>query len=473
MRNLFPSHPKPSFQPHTHTRKQLVLAVLFGVVAFVLAAPAFAQQACYGLFRKRDYSGASNCFMKEAKKLGANPTGSKLLQKGRLMRNAAISLDRGAKNSSPAKAVGYKLRAITILQQYLKQKLYGNSSTMKGATNKLLQKLQGSIGYARISIVTNHPKAKACITSKSVNKCNTGTFWNSKVLPGAYQIVVTYPLSPPVTRNKSITAAPRTQRTHVFTPPVKKLSLLSVVTNDAKATLLLKSKKLKAPKTHTGSSWTTELSPGPYQLMVIYPGQAPLKKTFTMQEGKPQVFVFTKPGPPVVVINTTPIYTQVFINGKYRGNTGIRLKLKPGTIKLELKRGCYVPFVKTMTVKANQEYAVSEILKRDPAYLAWKTKKKSNSGTVIGVSVLIAGVVIGGVGGLMYGLSAGKHSEAIAARPSDFGAYQQLAGENNTYVTVGHIGAGLGAVGIGTGVFLLATQSSNKPSCQVPLADEE
>lgn len=452
------------------------ITLLLGCSSFIgWAQDANAQARCYSLFSKRAFVQAANCFETEAKKMGAAPQGTRRLKKGRMLRNAALCLDRAAKRSNATRAAGLRIRAMGVLSRYLKQKLYPDGST-RAATRKLLGKLRRQIGYATLTIVTNQPNAKVCITGTDFRQCKTSAYWNIRLLPKNYQIEVTYPLSPPVTKRRSFKAIPRTQRTLVFSPPVNRKGLLSVVTGDPKATIILKGGKLKTPLTQTGGLWTKELAPGTYELMVIYPNVAPLKKRFVIKQGQPSAQVFTKPGPPVLVINTTPINAQVFINGRYMGNTGIRLKLTPGKTKVELKRGCYQLVSRTLNLKANTEEYLSVILKRDPAYVAWRSSKKTGGSSVLGWVLVGGGVALAGLGGAMQGLAGMRYNEGLQVRPLNFQEYQRLATENNAFgaTAIGGFVAGGALLTIGIVSLAMARPKSRYDvPCQIRLKDED
>lgn len=463
-------------KPTTYTSclRRLSVSVLLGL-SFIFSVPSAFAADCYSLFRKKQFVQASQCFEQEAKAIGAQPTGNNKIKKGRLLRNAALCLDRAAKRSGGTRAASHRSKAIELLQLYLKEKLCGSSSTCR-ATQKMLRKVKSQIGYTRITLVTNHPKATACIKASGFNACQTGALWNTKLLPKTYTVSVTYPSNPPTTRTQNFTAVPHTQKTLMFTPPVKKIGLLSIVTSDPRANILLTGGSLKTPQKHVGALWTKELNEGRYEITVVYPGQSPIKRSVQITTGKASSELFTKPGPPVVIINTTPINAQVFVNGRYMGNTGLRLKLKPGTTKIEIKRGCYEPVTRTLQLAANKETYISVMLKRDPIYLAWSNKKNNGSSGALGWASLIGGVALAGAGGAMYGVAGGKRKEALDVRPSNFKKYQGLASENNTFVTIGHIGLGLGVVGIGVGVATLLMsrpQSKFSLACKVKLKDED
>ncbi len=447
-----------------------------GVVFCTLLCGFDASANCLTLFRQKKFEAASRCFVKQAEKVGPSGTlsSTQKIQKGRLLRNAALTLTRGAKQSSSTRAAGMRSKAITLLKRYLSEGLF-ESSGMKSNTEKQLQALEKQIGYTNLTVVTNHPAAEICLQAGSFKKCKRAMLWTLKLLPKTYQTTVTYPLKPPVTQSKVLTALPRTRKTLVFTPPVKSESLLSIVTGDTGATMSLQNLKTKKSLVHRGGFWSKTLSPGVYQLKLIYPGRPAIQRTVTMKKGRPEILVFRKPGPPVLIINTTPINAQVYIDGKYRGNTGIKLKLKVGQRNVELRRGCFVIYKKMLTLKPNEERSLSVVLQRDAAYIKWKKASKGSGGAIAGWSVLAVGALAAGTGGVMQGLASGKHGEALTVRGYDLNKFQTLADEGNTFRTVGYTGIAVGVVGIGVGIAtLIATRPVARTSipCQVPLKEQ-
>jgi len=447
-----------------------------GLFLFLFSTNAQAQD-CRKLFASGNLVGACKCFVKKAKDLGpgAKLSSDSRVSKGRFLRNGGICFKAVAnRERNPSKASELLIQAVDPLELYLSEKLYENSS-MKRATEKLLSEVRRQIGFASVTIIASNPGAKICWQNGSKSKCSTGAIWKTKLVPGAYTIRVTYPLKPPVTKSKQVKLSPRTDKTFLFTQPVKKIGLLSVATNDAKTMMYLSGGKLKSPLNHTGLFWTKKLTPGDYLLTIIFPGLKPIKKKIKIVESQTVPVIINKPGPPVLLIHTAPTNARVFIDGKYRGNTGIRLKLKPGTRKIELRKGCFLMFKKELQMAPNKEYNVSEILKRDPVYLDWLKKKrevKKQSKTFAWV-MLFGGLALAGGGGAMYGLASGQHATANEWRGFNTKNYNDHAGLGNTFHTLGHVGVGIGAVVAGIGVVSLASGggpgSQYDLPCKVPM----
>jgi hypothetical protein len=463
--------------------KALVLACSVWIAAFSFCCLGYfglmrvAQADCYQLFQRQQYEKAASCFVDLAQTMGTPTTTDAKIRKGRLLRNAAMSLDRAAKGNDARGAAIQRSNALGLLGRYLSEQLYESESQRK-ATEDLMAKMREQIGYARLVIVTNHQGAKICVhQEKASPQCQTGMLWETRLLPQTYQIEVTYPLDPPVSKRQTFEALPRTDRTLVFTPPIKQQGLLSIVTDDPQADITISGSNLKVPLTHRGANWSQNLMAGNYEVVIAYPGQAAMRQTFAIATGKPTILLFRKPGPPVLIVNTTPINAQVFIDGKYHGNTGLKLNLQPGVRQIELRRGCYQIIKRTLTMEANREYVVSEILQRDPVYLQWQnTSKGPNTKAIAGWSAMIAGVLLAGTAGIMHGLASSRQGDALNQRAYNFTGYKQLADEGNLYRTVGHTGIAIGTVGIGVGVgFILAArpQSRYDLACQIPIQKED
>ncbi|TNE44697.1 MAG: PEGA domain-containing protein [Deltaproteobacteria bacterium] len=424
---------------------------------------------CYRLYRNNQPEQAGDCFVESARKLGSGKglSEAQRLRKGRLLRNAALCFDKVAKNLPVENASVLREKAIAQLSLALKEDL------LEGVTGKqealaLRSRIEKSIGRMELTLLTGRSDASVCVSAKGWKSCQVGAIWKLKLLPRTHKVVVRYKGGEQ--QSRTLSPKPFGRIAMVFAPK-ERASATTVVTNHPEATLTLLSSVLVKPIVAKGEAFSKELKPGTYKLKVLYPNGQSLQRTLKVVEGKPRVVVLRPPGPPVLVVNTTPINAQVYVDGKYRGNSSLRLVLQPGTRTVELRRGCFHIVKRTMEAKANQTYTIASVLKREAVYLQWlNTKQRGPRMMPIGWVVLASGALIAGVGGLMHGLANDRHEQALQARPIRFDTYQQQATEGNTFRTVGYVGLGLGVLGLGAGVTTLLmsrTQTKFQLPCRV------
>lgn len=428
------------------------LWLLSGIGVWLI--PSLAWADCYQLYRSNQPEQAGDCFVQAAKKLGAGKalTEAARIRKGRLLRNAALSYDKAAKSSPNLKASELRDKAVQRIDDALREKLFEGASGLK-EMKELRGRLERSIGRVNVTVVTGHANAFVCLQSGEWKRCKSTSLWNLNVLPRRYTVRVRYPGGEQQT--KPLQGKPFARLSVVFAP--KELAkTTTIVTNDPGATLTLQSSVLKKPVVAKGLAFTRGLKAGTYQVRVLFSNQQSLKRTMVVKQGKSTVLVLQPPGPPVLIVNTTPINAEVHVDGKYRGNSSLRLTLQPGRHVVEVRRGCFQVVRRVIQARPNQTYTIASILQREKVYQRWLTSRQRGSRmSPVGWAVLASGVVIAGVGGLMHGLANGRHDQAEKVRPIRFEEYRQQATEGNTFRTVGYVGLGVGLVGLGAGVTTL------------------
>ncbi|MCB9638230.1 MAG: PEGA domain-containing protein [Myxococcales bacterium] len=446
------------------------------VVAMIWSwsAVAWANPACYGLFRQKRYQAAAECFQRAANEMGAGSSLSreKRVQKGRLLRNAALSWNRAATGGDAAKRAWMRERAVKLLGLYDREGLY-ESGAVRSATNQLRRTLEGQIGYASVGIVTNNPKAMVTLKGFRFDKSQVGMVLNLNLRPGKYSLEVSYPGGSK--REQSFSVAPFERKTLVLNAP-SSATQVTIVSNSNEATIQLEGGNLGNSAIFRGALWTRKLDPGQYTVKVTYPGQQPEVKSFSIESGQSLAFVFNPPGPPTLRVTTQPDGASVFVDGQYRGKTDLRIELKEGSHEVILRRTCYLVAKRSVSVAVNQEKRIALAMTRDPAFLKWRESQKGVRGRqIFGWSMLGAGLLVGGLAGAMHGVASAKHTEALEVRQTNFPAYQSLAREGNTFRTVGHISIGVGGAALIAGVVgLVLAQPSplSEVPCKVRLKDE-
>jgi hypothetical protein len=395
-------------------------------------------------------------------------------EKGRLLRNGALSFVRAATKAKRTEAAWMRERATQLLRLYDREKLY-ESEAVRRATLQLRQKIQAEIGYADLSIVTNNPQAKACLKGYRFQECKIQMIWNLRVRPGRYALEATYPGG--AVEKRALDLGPMQRETVVLSPPTAE-GQITIVSNAPNAMMRIEGGELSAPIMQTGNLWVPQLKPGSYVITITYPGQSPQSKPFIVAVGKPVALIFNPPGPPAVRVVTQPDGVSVFVGGQYRGKTDIRLLLKEGKQEIVLRKTCYLERKVSVEAIANQEKQVNLKMERDPAFLVWQKNQQGLRGRqIFGWSMLAGGIVIGGVGGAMHGVATIRHNDAEARRaaPSTFAQYQSLAEEGNTFRTIGHVGVGVGGAAVIVGVvglFLAQSTPLSEVPCKVRLQEE-
>lgn len=438
------------------------------------ASVASADPACYALFRSQRFQEAADCFQKAANAMGAGSSLSqdKRIEKGRLLRNAALSLGRAAGSAKPEERAWMRERAVNLLRLYEREGLH-ESAQVRAATARLRQTFAGQVGYAAVNIVTNHPKATANLKGYRFQESRVGMVWNLNLRPGRYTLEVNYPGG--IKREEAFEVGAFARKTMVLNPP-SSATQVTIVSNADDALIQIEGGNLQSPAISRGALWTRKLEPGNYTIKVTYRGQQPTEKAFTIESGQSLAFVFNPPGPPALQIMTKPDGVSVFVDGQYRGKTDLRIDVKEGTREIILRRTCYLPIKRSVDAEANKEKRIALDLKRDPAYIRWQDSQKGlRSRQIFGWSMLAGGLLIGGVAGAMHGLASAKHTEAQDVRQTNFPAYQNFAREGNTFRTVGHVGVGVGGAALIAGVVGLVMAQSTPLSevpCEVRLKDE-
>jgi hypothetical protein len=156
---------------------------------------AASARICKVYFKRKQYQTAAQCFDGLAKAIGTAKSAEKRYQKGRWMRSAWLCLVRAARQEKVRyKQAYYYEQVLFRVRRYLAQKLYETKSQQQVATARL-NRAKTAIGYAQLSVVSNHQGASLLITGFRFKSKGVGS-WSRDVRPGSYTVQVTYPGRP-------------------------------------------------------------------------------------------------------------------------------------------------------------------------------------------------------------------------------------------------------------------------------------
>ncbi len=144
--------------------------------------------SCRRWFQRGEFVLAAHCYESLISKV-KNPKEDKLLQLESWVRNAALALEKAAQKSKKRERAAYlRERALRLLQS--KKALF--APKRRKIISILADKMEESIGYADLTVISHHQKASISIKGYHFQRQATGTF-SAKVRPGYYTILVTYP----------------------------------------------------------------------------------------------------------------------------------------------------------------------------------------------------------------------------------------------------------------------------------------
>lgn len=445
-----------------------------GIVALcllLLGWPGLLQASCRTFFQQKKFQQAASCFIKQARNL--SNTGGSRYRKARLLRNAATCFELAAKRKSKVENRSYLLEQAIIWLQYHNQKRLYEDQEARRQTLRRIRQIKRRIGYVRLVVISNHPRAKVCIKGYQWNRCEIRTVWTQLLRPGAYKIQVTYLMNPVVDSSKDLKLQRNEQKTVLFTPPYESVS---IVTNDPKAKMTLQGEGLDKALSQVGSLWSLQLPPGRYKLKVKYPHRPAKQRSFQVKSGQPVAQLFQRPPEiPLLRVDSLPQRADVFIGSKRRGKTSLSLPLEQGSYNIRIQKPCFVPISRNVQTKPNKVNNLSLVLKRDPVYLEWKQRKNmERTYKVLSWSVVGLGAAALITSGILHITASSHQTAALDALQKDpvagFNEFRQLGLLGNGLRTGGYVSLALGATAVGlglTGVFLSSPGPRNKIPCTV------
>ena len=187
-------------------------------------------QNCVAFYQKKLIFEAAQCFHGKANKM---PKGKKLNPfdrtiKGRHMRNAAYAYQASAKRSKSASVFTFRIeRAISILEEYLKEKLCDKKALCK-LIQKQINALKKQIRYIRLTVATKKDqRAVVTITGYRFTKKHISPpVWSKMVRPGKYKITVSYGNLPPVKKEVSLAKHSKQTKVLLLPPAVPKKRMI-------------------------------------------------------------------------------------------------------------------------------------------------------------------------------------------------------------------------------------------------------
>lgn len=428
-------------------------------------------ESCGKLFSEKKFTEASSCFVRLAK---ATATAQ---EKGRFLRNAIISLEsQGKALRAPIQRAYTCHQILKLLKAHERQRLPFRDGSEKRQYEQKKQTCLKRAGYGQITVVSRHEKAKICVTGgadQRTPRCQVGSVHTfQRLLPGAYNVNVAYPLNPPMSATRAMKLGLDQKLNLLFDPPYVPLN---IVTNDAKARVEVSSRILSSIRVKVGKKVQFRLPLGSHKVRVFYPNYPPKTKQVRLSSTSPDSLVFSPPPPVWIQVKSEPVGTKVYINKTYYGQTPLRLRLQAGGYQMELLRPCFLGQTRSIKVQAQTsgDQVYSFKLLRDPV---WKLQRADESQKrVVAWSALgVAGGVLGvSVGLLIYGqIQVGDAKAILEGKSNNFNIidnpdkYKEFATSGNTFTGTSLVGFGLSAAIAGFGFYYMLS-ASPKPESQL------
>lgn len=192
------------------TVRKYVSLTQWGVIGlfFLWGLSAHASdRVCKQWYQKQQYIEASRCFYSIAQEMMKSKLSAEQRESvGNWIRNAILALRKAAdQTKSTENAAHLREQAIRYLEEYLQKKLY-DSETQKRSAEVQRTRLLEQVGYAQLTITTNHPQAAIQVTGFRFSQSKTGV-WSDTLRPGNYTVLVKHPNGS--TKAKVIQIVPR------------------------------------------------------------------------------------------------------------------------------------------------------------------------------------------------------------------------------------------------------------------------
>ncbi len=108
------------------------------------------------------------------------------------------------------------------------------------------------------------------------------------------------------------------------------------------------------------SPLTTEVSVGIHELELLLDDHAPLTRSVRVRAGKEtEVKVGLSPTIGTLIVDSTPVMGQVFIDAQHKGSAGNSIALPPGTYELEIRADGYKPRILQVKLEAEESKVMS------------------------------------------------------------------------------------------------------------------
>jgi len=435
----------------------LLLFLLFTTSAYA------AKANCKGYFANQQYTRAASCFLRQSESIPLSPKSSPIsrYRKGRLLRNASICLEKAAqKSKDPQQAAFLREKGLMVITKYLRKKLFEINIREKQA-QQMRKTFLKRIQYATIILHAQYGTS-ICLRGFRYKRCFNKTSWSGRLRPGKWDIHITF--SNKAESVRTIILKPEATQRKRFKRPTAKVPL-TMLTGSNKAKLTLNSLSLERTLHHTGSKWSLSLLPSRYHVTLTYPGQKSWTRTFVLHRQQPKTFSWG-PKSPGLVLTSQPKGTSIRIKGIEQGKTPLRLLLQKGQHTIVSKSPCYQEKkTRVIFTSLTKRFLV---LKQKPGRMLESHilySKLVSSQRTFGIASFVTGgtLLLFGVTGQLIATS--FHNQARGTEqqfqnkpiPQLASEYQQQASTGNTWRTLGTVGLGAAGLGIGLGIWRMAT----------------
>ena len=215
-------------------------ALLLGLLTALLCeSPQAAADSCAGFVKSKRYEKAARCFVTQADRMqhGAQLSPLQRHLKGRKLRNASRIYQMAARSSTrdPGKRAHYLERAVLLLRRYLSEKLCSRASRCRRVLRRA-KELDKSISRGRLTVVlASKAAARLVVKGYAFEKRVSGKRWSSKLRPGKYTLIVTFPGHKPVLTGVEVTPG-QTQSVRLTPPKRRRAATLAGAGKGGKAT---------------------------------------------------------------------------------------------------------------------------------------------------------------------------------------------------------------------------------------------
>ena len=418
---------------------------------------------CKHFFKNGHFTQAAACFLKMSEDISLSFASSPIqrYRKGRLLRNAAICLEKAAKQTKrPELAAFLRERGANVLGYYLQKKLFEINIRAQQA-KAMRKRLQQQIQYAELSLQAQYATS-ICLRGFRWKQCFAKALWRGKLRPGKWSVHIVFSNKAEIVRDFSLSA--KDTKALKFKQPIAKVKLL-IQTGSKQASLSLSGGSLEGKKQHKGSSWRLQLLPGKYTLSISFAGQKSWIQRFVLHRQKPQTFIF-QPNSPGVELSSAPSNATIRLNGVGQGKAPLRLLLQSGAHHIEAKSPCYEPSHRKISF--SNKTPRKQLLVQKPGRFLRSHRLNGqlvSSQRTLGVASLVAGGSFLALGVVSQFVASSYHGQAIEAEQQFQNEpiikwaddYRQRASTGNTWRTIGTVGLGVAAVGLSLGVWRMST----------------
>ena len=195
------------------TRQGLLGFFWWGLLLFLCVfggswAEAHIEAPCRQLFQAKEYAKAGRCYELLLPEVDRDP-GQKefaLLIKDRFLRNGALAYQRAAQGEKEPSRRAILLEAGVALLKVSYREGYCQASGRCKQNGDLSEQMSAAVGYGKLLIGTQDPKAILEVQGVEYKRTESGTFNDPQIRPGRYEVTIRFAGKPPMKREVEVAA---------------------------------------------------------------------------------------------------------------------------------------------------------------------------------------------------------------------------------------------------------------------------